>query len=583
MEMRKRFEWAVPATAILLAVGLLLYFTRISPVIYETNDDLFLKWIASGEMTGDPEAKMYYIGLPAGIILSSLYKLAPDLPWYGLYQLAAIAAVMAVISGGILSLVEKPLLRLLSLAAFGLGAYGFFFYHVAELQFTFTTAFLGAGAVFAYGVSILSAENKKTHRLWSILFWLMTFWSISIRLKAFLMLTPILAVLGVGGLFFSKDPADSEARKSARKRILITSFVGCGLLVAVYLQDLAVYGTGEWKEFRDYKNAEEMVTDYYHYPDYDTYRELYDRYDIGPAAYTAASSHYLVELQPWINASSMADVAATAKANYRSLSFGEFIRAFWDRHMISYMDRPLNILVYALYLFVTLWIMGLRRWGELKELAVLVMARTVIWSYLIYMERLPVRVSHGVYAAELACLLVILLKVQKKAGRKASAVMGILAAAMVMALTVRFGFPKAAAAGYDARSKCENGKIFAEVRGYFAEHPHQVFLLDVHSFEYYTENALVGRVDETDNWLFLGSWMAESPWYDKKYDRLGIEDPDNCFFTDPDVKAVFLKVSGDEYEYFEDFCRERYPEKQVYVEDIIHTSAGLEFAVLGCE
>ena len=49
------------------------YFYSLSPFIYFTNDDVFFDSIASGEMTGTPNPRLYYIGFPAGLLISTLY------------------------------------------------------------------------------------------------------------------------------------------------------------------------------------------------------------------------------------------------------------------------------------------------------------------------------------------------------------------------------------------------------------------------------------------------------------------------------------------------------------------------------
>ena len=45
-----------------LIVALLFFiFRRLSPFIFQTNDDLFLKQLASGEMCGVPQSHLFHI------------------------------------------------------------------------------------------------------------------------------------------------------------------------------------------------------------------------------------------------------------------------------------------------------------------------------------------------------------------------------------------------------------------------------------------------------------------------------------------------------------------------------------------
>ena len=64
-----------------ITLGLFVYFHSLSPFIYFTNDDLFFKTIASGEVMGQPCSRLWYIGYPVGLVISFFYKMIPTLPW----------------------------------------------------------------------------------------------------------------------------------------------------------------------------------------------------------------------------------------------------------------------------------------------------------------------------------------------------------------------------------------------------------------------------------------------------------------------------------------------------------------------
>ena len=68
----RREHYILAAVSVLVIFLLFVFFRRLSPFVYETNDDLFLRMIASGEMTGVPEAHLHFISYPAGLLLSLL-------------------------------------------------------------------------------------------------------------------------------------------------------------------------------------------------------------------------------------------------------------------------------------------------------------------------------------------------------------------------------------------------------------------------------------------------------------------------------------------------------------------------------
>ena len=60
-----------------------------------------------------------------------------------------------------------------------------------------------------------------------------------------------------------------------------------------------------------------------------------------------------------INANSM-ELLANARQNDEK-SVSAMIKTFWDRHIVSYEDRPLNMIVYVFYLCVVLMIIISRK------------------------------------------------------------------------------------------------------------------------------------------------------------------------------------------------------------------------------
>ena len=59
MKMNKKT--AAAAVCTLVVFLLFCFFHYLSPFIYQTNDDLFLRMIASGEMSGEAESRLHYI------------------------------------------------------------------------------------------------------------------------------------------------------------------------------------------------------------------------------------------------------------------------------------------------------------------------------------------------------------------------------------------------------------------------------------------------------------------------------------------------------------------------------------------
>ncbi len=576
------------------------YFRSLSPFIFQTNDDPFLKMILSGEMTGTPCARSFYISYPAGLLISGLYKLFPQLPWYGLFFCSIFFLTMVIVLYSLLKLEKSLSVRLLTTVLFCLFSYGFLFLHIAELQFTTVTAVAGCGALFLFALSSPADSLRETLKN-NVVFLLLSACSFSVRGNAFLMFFPMIGMIGLGKyLDAGKDPAVSLfCLNRRRKNLLALTGIFIAVIGSLFLIEKAAYSPQDWHTFSAYTKASETIYDYEGYPDYDFHEETYRSLGITRSSYEAAAHHYCIALEPGINRETMETLASVIEKEHR-LSLPELpgkIREmsafFLDRHF-SYTDRPLNLLVYCCY--ILFFLCGLISGNKtvLRDILFLGFARMVIWTYLIFYGRLPSRVSQSVYLAELVILLATAFGGKIWSLHKVSArdsVNGTLRprlcsafwALTIFLLTVvcfRFGFPKAKAAAWEASSRLQFSQSFVDIKDYFRAHPDNFYYLDMNSFGSFTEDALQGGAAEYDNFIYLGSWIPHSPWYDAKFERSGISDPASALFESPDVYVVFMNTEGISFDYLEDFYRENYPDVSLKVADTVDVSNELQFLIL---
>ena len=577
--------------SVLIVTLLFIYFRSLSPFIFQTNDDPFLKMILSGEMTGTPCPRSFYISYPAGLLISGLYKLSPQIPWYGLFLCSAFFLTMVIVLSSLLKLEESLPARLLTALLFCLFSYGFLFLHIAELQYTTVTAVAGCGALFLFMLSSPADSLSETLKN-NIGFLLLSAYSFSVRGHAFLMFFPMIGMIGLGKYL------DAEKGSSQRKNLFALAGIFMAVIGSLFLVEKLAYLPQDWHTFSAYTKASETVYDYEGYPDYDAHEETYRSLGITRSSYEAAAHHYCIALEPGINQETMETLASIIEQE-RRLSpselpgkIREMISFFLDRHL-SYTDRPLNLLVYCCYILFFLCGLVSGNKKVLRDILFLGFARMVIWTYLVFYGRLPSRVSQSVYLAELTLLLAIAFgnkiwrphtdtdhnNTKEIRPRLCSAFWGL----TILLLTVvcfRFGFPKAKAAAWEASSRLRFSQSFEDIKEYFHAHPDCFYYLDMNSFGSFTEDALQCGADEYDNFLYLGSWIPHSPWYDAKFERSGISDPAAALFESPDVFVVFMNTEGITYDYLEDFYRENYPGVSLKVTDTIDVSNELQFLIL---
>lgn len=596
--------------SILVVFLLFCFFRRLSPFVYQTNDDLFLRMVASGEISGTPESHLLHISYPTGLLLSGLYHLLPHFPWYGSLLCFTVAFSMIVILYSLLRSEKKLFSRLFTVFLFCLFSYGFLFYFIAELQYTVVTGIIGSSALFLFMLSSPSDSFRETVKNHSG-FLLLSVYALCIRDQAFYMFFPFIGMIGSGKyLNAGKSSGIHLFRLNAQRKNLLAL---AGIFIAISASLLAIeklaYHQEDWHTFSDYTESRISVYDYEGYPDYDAYEETYRELGLSRSSYEAASHRYCLILDPAINQHMMQVLENILKQERRESfleNFPEKVRNmaafFWERHL-SDADKPLNLLVYRCYFLFIICAVFSRKWSALRDILFTLFARMVIWSYLIFYGRLPTRVSQPIYLAELAVLFAIAFSYKlwllrqtpgqsdrhpvsaqpsssvsntfsngvspKKNtapgwnlisfGQKLCSAAWLLSLAIILYTCVRSGIPNAKVVAETAAARLQFSETFTVMKGYFKNHPDHFYYLDTNSFAYFTEDALEPKENTDSNYLFMGGWAAKSPWYEKKLKKEQIADPAAALFEDSSIYAVFMDTEETGYDYLEAFYAENYP------------------------
>lgn len=575
-------------TAFFGVLGLFCLFYKISPFIYLTNDDLFIQSVVSGEVTGTPEAHLIHIGYPVGLLVSSLYKIFPTLPWYGLFLCFSFGLTIWLVLYQLMKLEKTVLARLLTFVLVALGSYSFLFLHIAEIQYTTVTGMVGAGALFLFVLGETDDTLKDTVKK-NIGFLGLSVYALCIRDKGFFMMLPFIGMIGLAKYL---DAGRFTLTKQRKNLFAVAGLFLLCMGAVVGIEKLA-YSETEWKEFSIYTDARERVYDYAGYPEYDTHKELYEEMGISHASYEAAAYHYNILLEPNINYSTMKTLAEVSEQENSLVlhevpqKLKEMAVTFIDRHL-SHADRPLNLFVYSLYiLFFAAAILGGQK-KAMRDMGFTVFARMFIWAYLLYFGRLPTRVSQAVYLAELAILLAIAWKYRlweavehTKRQKLCKAFWSVTVFCMVF-MMFRFGIPKAEKVIGDAQSRVHFSQAFADMKEYFSENEECFYYLDTNSFGSFTEDILEGETGAYGNYVLMGSWLPRSPWYEKTFEQEGIieEQAAIALYENPQVYAVFMKAEPAGYEYLEKFYAENYPGVTLEVVDEVTVSGDITFQLV---
>lgn len=590
MSKSKAIHWILFVLAFMLPGIIIFYFHNKVPFIFQTNDDVFFNAIISGEITGSPCPKMIYIGYPVGILLTVLYNLFPSIPWYGVFLCTCMALTMSVVLLKMMRFCGNIWLQLLTICLCTLGIYSFLFLHITQLQFTFVTAFVGAGALFL--LANFEANDSLTKSVKGCLgFYLLSALSCSIRDKAYIILLPFVCMLFVTKYLYTEENGQKLSPlhlNKTRKNLFYIALIYFGILASILCIQKVSTSSDEWATFIEYTSKNDSLIDYDGYPDYNTHKEFYDSIGITKNSYVAFSQHFGLIFEKELNLENLIQMAEISKAENRLTAetlpdkINHMVSQFVERHL-NYADRPLNLLVYAFYiLFFVNAIIG-RKKRAVWEILLTGIARMIIWSYLMYIERYPTRVTQGVYIAELLILLGISWKNKLWEGvihKKATRTFWCITLVIFVGISVRFGIPKAIGAGYESRGRLVYSQSYIDMKDYFKAHPENFYYLDTNSFGNFTREALSTGREEYGNFMFTGSWLPKSPLYEEKLRREGITDVTAALFEDPHVYIVFMDNEMTDYEYLSTLYREDYNGRELKTVEDVTTSNGLVFHIM---
>ena len=401
-------RWITVVWSVLAVVCVFAYCYHQTPFMM-TNDNFYLKSIVSGEMTGTPEFRMYYIGIVFGGVVSGLYRFIAGVAWYGITLSATVVAALSYLLYRILKTCDKNVTKLTATLLFCFFAFGFFTQHIVKAEYTTITGIAGCASLLALYL-LEECMEKKAYRRAMLPVLAFAVWSAGMRDKAFLMLLPFVGMIFLGKLLDAYAEQDGAVRKRRWHNLAFAGGIFAGVIVLLLAGTAVAYGRADWRVFRTYTNASEELFDFYGFPDYDSHNELYEELGITRSSYEAITTHYNILLDPAINVHSMQALAEVGREENRSEKGGIVARMhnvtekFIERSFLSYADRPLNILTYLLYLFAVIAAFCLRKKGAVRDLAFLLIARMFLWLYLLDGGRFPARVTQIIYIAEIFLL-----------------------------------------------------------------------------------------------------------------------------------------------------------------------------------
>lgn len=527
------WTWLLPV----LAAGLFaVVLGKLWTIYYDLNDDALMAQILSGSYTGVPESRNIQSYYPLTLVLSTLYRLAGSVDWYGLFLLICQFGSLALI------LARIPLLWKKTDAAKEAGAFllvilawtGLLLYHLVFLQYSMTVGMIGAAVI----VRFLTMPERENLREWfpellpQILLLVLGY---LLRSEMMLFVSPFVA------LSFLIRLGQIRGKK-AGLMLLTLSMVLAGLALGE-LGNRIGYRDAAWKEFNRFFDARTQLYDFEKIPDYEGNEEFYERIGLGREQ-AELIRNYNFGLDEHIDADTLEKAAEYAHEKAAAeKSTGERIRgALWDyRALLSgrtdgEAGEPYRTVSLVLYgLAVLLVLAGLRprkqeaghpdpdagrkrvlcQLQKLLAIAALAAFRSVLFLYLYYNQRPVVRLTHSIFLEEAVILLWMIAGELREKRKTGAAVFCLLAALFGFASFCQIRDVRREEAG-----RTEVNAPWEEFLSYCREHPENVYLTDVYSTVNYSDP--VFSPGEPVNYDLMGGWASKSPLERKKLERLGV-------------------------------------------------------------
>lgn len=443
--MTERNKHIVQTLIACATVGILMIFIGVNwDYFLELNDDILIADITSGAYTGTPEAHNIQMLYPLGLVLSSLYRIARGLDWYGIFlagtQFVCLTILLAVSLYYLqIEVKEKRPRRIISYALITCILVTLVIPHLVILQYTFTCAFLSATAAFLF----LTTENRPG-LIAGVAMLLLAFVT---RSEMMLLTLPMVALaLLYRGYTAWKTPQAAEAgegqkqiNRNVRATLIAAAVTAIGIVACLGIHS-AAYGSAEWKEFtRLFDNRTELY-DFHAIPTYEEDKAFFDENGFG-AAESALLVRYNYGLTQKVDADFLGRAAAYAFSKEADRGGGSVpipkavsdylyrIRhiAMPEDYTYPQTDAPFNLITILLYLAVLLLYMmpeepepdedgtvALLSVSSMKailpKLLIFLAVRSALWMFILLRGRDPVRVTHGMYLVEIAILFALFLR-----------------------------------------------------------------------------------------------------------------------------------------------------------------------------
>lgn len=521
-----------------ICTGILLLISVFIPITYGINDDVTMRDIASGAMSGSPNGHLIFVKFALGSLIAGFYKIFPGVDWYGCIWLGLFCLCISLL---LYRWRYYYVHKKQNFSSFATAFFAMFFIlgleHVVHFQFTIVAAVVAGTAVFFYNTIDEKKDGKR--QAGEYVFVLLLMWTAyCIRSRVFWMAVPFAGLT----FLFKKD---SWKRKCG---LLVISLAGIAAISGI---ERLAYSGQEWKDYLEYNQYRANVYDHYGFPSYEENAEFYR--SIGMKGHDIDNlSRYSLFLIDGIETGKMRQISDYAKLQQEKNI--TWLRKVKDgikcaaKGFFEPENLYLNLFANGILCYNLFYELKKRRKEFFLNLGFLVI-EGVIWFYLGYQGRLPARVGGTL-------LLLVLLSAwsvfyQEHQEEMVSEWKSSWVKRILFVFLMGIAFINLTVVRKKQTNCFAENKEREQLEQYFRSHKANVYFVPTYILSDYIENFRVFKTFRVSNGFSLGGWSAFMPLKMAGLEHYGILNVERAIIEKDNIYMILPNVStkiGQHYE-----------------------------------
>lgn len=525
----KVYYWSI--VCLMTFLFAMLLFT---PITYAINDDVAMKNIASGVISGTPDGHLIFIKYALGYIISVLYRLYDGIDWYGSFMIGVMLLCTVMILKRFVCFLKKDFV-------FGITASATIFMiviydNIVNFQFTVVAAIVAATALFLYNTIDLEKQNyQKEYLVILLLAWT----AYCIRSRVFIMALPFAGVI----FFTSKD--------KLKNKLVFAVILLMGIFAIEGVETVA-YDSKEWDDYLKFNEARSELYDYYGIPSYEENEEFYKSINI--------KKHDVENLKEY-RLYFVSDEVRDGKVN----QVADYAKQQWEQQntITEKMGKGLDLIIerlreneFGALFFITLFVLVLNLYdavlcnkGTIGLSVIFVAVEITLWIYLAFEGRLPERVIVSLLIIELFSLMSIWYTKHNKfidnyVGDKSKNLFYVVMCLFIVMNGQRIEQRQ--------NSYYNSNMQFEIVTDYFERNPENLYFIETCPIAKYTENYSFFNKNKIENFSTLGGWLAFSPLRKEGLENFKIENVARATVNNTNVFVVLETITDEINEFYND-------------------------------